>query len=215
MQVQVWERHGVCRDAAPHDTRHQSWHQGLQQLAVMQIQPQIRAGECRAADQSHTFTAAWLLTEETSRLQVIKGRPLQHGCYRSDKTEKKRGIGQTKYRDPAQERLLRSTNTHGLFSVKPAPGEVNHISAKTSILQLYLKWKCEAYLLNDDSCIYWKMYLQLSSVVRSSFVNLHFSAQTIYWTELIKINKLTHFTAARLQDIFIRIILNSWRLCLM
>ena len=70
---------------------------------------------------------------------VIKGRPLQHGCYLSDKTEKKRGIGQTKYRDPAQERLLRSTNTHGLFSVKPAPGEVNHISAKTSILPLYLK----------------------------------------------------------------------------
>ena len=61
---------------------------------------------------------------------MVKGRPLQHGCYRSDKTEKKRGIGQTKYRDPAQERLLRSTNTHGLFSVKPAPGEVNHISAK-------------------------------------------------------------------------------------
>ena len=118
MQVQVWERHGVCWDAAPHDTRHQSWHQGLQQLAVMQIQPQIRAGECRAAEQSHTFTAAWLLSEETSRLQVIKGRPLQHGCYRSDKTEKKRGIGQTKYRDPAQERLLRSTNTHGLFSAE-------------------------------------------------------------------------------------------------
>ena len=64
---------------------------------------------------------------------MIKGRPLQHGCYRSDKTEKKRGIGQTKYRDPAQERLLRSTNTHGLFSAEAgARGSQSyyHISAK-------------------------------------------------------------------------------------
>ena len=114
VQVQVWERHGVCWDAGPHDISHDSKDSNNLQSADPATPP------CKAAEQSHTFTAAWHLTEEASKLQgggvVLKARPLQLGCYRSDKTEKKRGIGQTKYRDPAQERLLRSTNTHGLFS---------------------------------------------------------------------------------------------------
>ena len=76
VQVQVWERHG---------------HQGLQQLAV-----------CRSSHTSVQSSRAvsyfyCCKTEEASKLQgggvVLKARPLQLGCYRSDKTEKKRGIG--------------------------------------------------------------------------------------------------------------------------
>lgn len=52
VQVQVWERHGVCWDAAPHDISHDTKDSNNLQSADPATPP------CKAAEQSHTFTAA-------------------------------------------------------------------------------------------------------------------------------------------------------------
>ena len=105
---------------------------------------------------------------------MLKARPLQLGCYRSDKTEKKRGIGQTKYRDPAQERLLRSTNTHGLFSGEAGARGSQSYQCKKLFFHLYLK--LEGYLMyvemliavSSEKCIY--NCCQLSGQVLSIYI---------------------------------------------